>query len=550
MPSLTHDLAQRAYFALGVPDERSAFLADLRWQPCTEQRGAWWTRSPLLAAPLWAWIDPRDEPTRAALWSYAWNYATSFAREPLRGTGIDAVRLPAGSRPYPFQVAGVQRIMLRQRLLLGDDRGTGKTFQALAAVNLLRPKRVLVGCPAFLVDNWAAECERWLVDPQPVTILGRGKRGVPDRGVLILPYSKGHRFAEQIARSGPVDYLIADQVEMLKSPGARRTQPWLGDDGLFARATRVVATTGSPIPNNPMEIHGLLGALAPESRVSAEAFKREYCSTSVGSAAVQKKSGGTTQVEFEKNSGKNEAALNAELRASGVMVRRLKTEVLDQFPPKSVYLVHLSPTAAIEDLVREELTLYEMLEARLLPAQDVISLQGHIANVRARLGLLKAPKIAEYVRWVFDEGEDRVVLFMLHLAAIEAVRLAFDSGYVRTRVLTGAQSPRQRDDDVREFQRPGGRELAICQIKAAGLGLTMTAARVVVMGEIAWTPTDNDEAIDRVWRISQTRQVEAPILTFPHAVEQRVLQSAARKAISAQRILDVNLQKLVDVNQT
>jgi SNF2 family DNA or RNA helicase len=76
----------------------------------------------------------------------------------------------------------------------------------------------------------------------------------------------------------------------------------------------------------------------------------------------------------------------------------------------------------------------------------------------------------------------------------------------------------------------------------------MTAARVVVMGEIAWTPTDNDEAIDRVWRISQNRHVEAPILTWPDAVEERVLKATATKAISSARILDQNLQKLVDIN--
>ena len=79
---------------------------------------------------------------------------------------------------------------------------------------------------------------------------------------------------------------------------------------------------------------------------------------------------------------------------------------------------------------------------------------------------------------------------------------------------------------------------------AAGVGLTMTAARYCVLGEISWTPATNDQAIDRVHRLTQLRQVEAPIITFPHAVEERVIRANAKKAISAQNILDRNLMSL------
>ena len=436
MPSFTYDAASGAFFAFDAPDESLSLLTELRWTPHPQQRRCWWTRSPYLAAPFWSWVDQRDEGTRAALGWAAWNYQTSFAKEPLKGTGVDQIRLPAGSTPYPFQIAGVQRILLRNRLLLGDDRGTGKTFQSLAAINLLRPKRIVIGCPAFLVDNWAKECEKWLCDPRPITILGRGKKGAPDVGIAILSFSQGHRFAESLQRGPPIDYLIADQVEQLKSPDARRTQPWLGNKGLFFSAGRVVATTGSPIPNNPLEIHGLLSAISPETTISREKFKETYCNTFKGTAKVTSRTGRQSAVEFEKNTGKNEAALNAELRASGTMVRRLKPDVLEQLPPKAKYLVHLTPTADIESLVREEMTLYEMLNSSVLSPQEMIALQGHVSNVRARLGVLKAPKISEYCKWVFSQGETRLVLFMLHLQAIEEIRKSFENTRIKVRART------------------------------------------------------------------------------------------------------------------
>ena len=547
MPNLVFDPASGAYFASGVPDASTPLLTELRWTIHGGAARTWWTRSPYLAAPFWSWVDPRDKTTQEALGSYAWAYHTSFAKEPLRGTGVDEIRLPAGSQPYPFQLAGIQRAAMRKRILIADEPGCGKSLQALGVANLTRPKRIVIGCPTFLVDNWAAECEKWLVDPQPIAIAGRGKRVLPTKGVVILPYSRGHIYAEQVLKTGPIDYLIVDEPEAIKSPGARRTTPWLGEGGLFAGADRVVAIGGSPIPNNPLEVYGLLRALSPETMgaVSREAFKGMYCSSFKGTAKVPRRGGGQMAVEFEKISGRNEAALNAEMRASGVMVRRMKNDVLEQLPPKRTYLVRLTPTAEIETLVREEVTLYEMLETKLGTPQEMIALQGHIANVRARLGLLKAPRIVEYINYLFSSGEHHIVLFMLHLAAIEAVRKAFEGSRIVVRVLTGAESPRERNDSVVSFQKNMGYELIIGQVTAAGVGLTMTAARVCVLGESSWVPSQNSQCIDRVHRITQTRSVDAPILTFPNAVEERVLRTNARKQISAKRILDDNLQQSV-----
>ena len=547
MPRLVYDASSRAYFAFDVPDESFALLTELRWSPHMAQSRCWYTRSPYLAAPFWSWIDPGDDATRAALGTYAWNYASSFAKEPLQGTGVDQIRLPAGSKPYPFQIAGVQRIMMRKRILIADAMGLGKTLEALAPINLLRSKRILIGCPAAAEEHWAVQSEQWLVDPRSVTILGRGKRGAPDTGVLILPYSRSHNFIEQILRGPKVDYVVMDEAHHLKTATARRSGVWLGAGNLVEQADRVVALTGTPIPNHALEAYGLLRALAPETLggMTSDKFKETYCTTFRGVAKVAKRGGGEVAVEFERNESRHEAALNAELRASGVMVRRLKEDVLDQLPPKHSFLLHLTSSPAIEELVREEATLYDMLETKLLTSQELIALQGHISNVRARLGVLKAPRIADYVKEIFTAGETHVVLFMLHLAAIEEVRKQFEGTRINVRVLTGGMSPRERQQSATEFQKSNGYELTIGQVVAAGEIITLTRARYIVTGELSWVPSQNAQCVDRVHRISQTQQVENPICTFPHAVEERVLRSNAVKAISAAKILDTNLQNCV-----
>jgi SNF2 family DNA or RNA helicase len=228
------------------------------------------------------------------------------------------------------------------------------------------------------------------------------------------------------------------------------------------------------------------------------------------------------------------------------MVRRLKEDVLTQLPPKNIYFVHLSPDGEIANLVKEEADLWRQLNAKVLNSKELMAIKGHVANVRARLGFLKAPKIAEYIKWLFECGESRVVVFMMHLQAIKRLSDELATANIEPLVLTGNESFSERTTRVNRFQDVGrGKRAIVGQITASGLGLTMTAARYAVLGEISWTPGWNSQAIDRVHRITQTRTVEAPILTFPHAIEERVIRTAAQKALDAQNTLDTNLAALV-----
>lgn len=529
-----------------MAQDHLAPLAELGWQPHASKIG-WFTRSPYLAAPLWDWADKTDAGTVAALGPWAWNYKTSFADAPIPDCGIDAIRLPLGERPYPFQIAGVQRALLRNKILIADQMGLGKSLQALAVANMVRPQRMIIGCPAFIALDWAAMCERWLVDAQAISVLDGARRSIPDRGVVIVPYSRGHNFARQILAGPAIDLCVMDEIHFCKDDYAKRTVPWLGKDGIARHARRVIGLTGTPMPNNSSEIYGPLSVLAAEMMrgISRDRFQERYCSVFKLKKKIETPRG-TREMEFPRITSRNETILNAELRASGVMVRRLKNDVLKQLPPKNIYFVHMTPSAEIADLVREESTLYEQLTTKIMTAQELFALRGHTETIRTRLGLLKAPKIAEYVKYLFDSGEDRIVLFMLHTEAIDAIAKIF-AGHLTVHILDGRVAPHKRKPMVDDFQTPGGRKLAIGQVTAAGIGLTMTAARYAVSGELAWTPGTNEQAWDRIHRITQTRQCEIPVLTFPHAVEERVIRTNAKKAISAINVLDINLSSMLSV---
>lgn len=541
---LRHD--NDAFHALGAKPSDAPLLADLGWRRHAHTVDAWWTRSPYLAAPLWGLRDSADAALVDALGWYAWNYETSFADAPLAGTGVDQIRVPADMSLLPFQIAGVQRLLQRKKSLLADPMGLGKSPMALCLLNMLRPKRVVIGCPSFLTENWAAEARKWLVDAQSITILDGGKKTLPESGLVIMPYSRAHNFEFTLLAGPKIDVLILDESQMLKDELSRRGAVLFGPSGLAKRAERVVALSGTPFPNTPLELWGSLSTMAPEivANMTKDRFKSTYCNVVEMKVGVPAKSGGTKTVKAEKVTGKSLAALNAELRASGFMVRREKDRVLPQLPAKNIFFVQMTPDAEIASLVRQELDLYEQLQMRIMTAQELMQLRGHIARVRAQLGLLKAPKIAEFVRHIFDSGEDRAVLFMLHLDAIARAAEEIGRAGVEVMTLTGADDPKERFARVQRFQAAGGRRCIVGQTTASGVGLTMTAARYAVLGEIHWTPAWNDQALDRVHRIGQAHQVQAPIITFPHAVEERVMRATARKAIDARSVLDDNLQRM------
>ena len=101
---------------------------------------------------------------------------------------------------------------------------------------------------------------------------------------------------------------------------------------------------------------------------------------------------GTREMEFPRITSRNETILNAELRASGVMVRRLKNDVRNRLPPKNIYFVHMTPSAEIADLVREESTLYEQLTTKIMTAQELFALRGHTETIRTRSGFAEGAK--------------------------------------------------------------------------------------------------------------------------------------------------------------
>jgi hypothetical protein len=161
-------------------------------------------------------------------------------------------------RLYPFQRDGVAWLANREKALLGDDMGCGKTVQVLSAC-AAPETAVLVVCPASLKYNWAAETMKWL-GRTAIVLSGRGSFQVPAAGeVVIINYDILPKKEEELA---VFDFsnvtLVLDEVTVVKNYKAKRTQ---AVTALTTKCKRVWALTGTPLMGKPFDLYGVLSAL-------------------------------------------------------------------------------------------------------------------------------------------------------------------------------------------------------------------------------------------------------------------------------------------------
>src|SRR5512147_411007 len=192
------------------------------------------------------------------------------------------IPVPAGLQYYGYQRAGIVFALAREGVLIGDDMGLGKTAQTLGVVNADPTcRRVLVICPASLRINWLREACRWLVRKTRIHVIDADVRlpkgfvpnghavtvgpDVPtDPAIVVVNYDRVRRpevFKALMAHAW--DVVACDEAHFLKNPKSQRAVAILGKPsrkadggtpGLYSRARRRMALTGTPMPNKTIEM--------------------------------------------------------------------------------------------------------------------------------------------------------------------------------------------------------------------------------------------------------------------------------------------------------
>lgn len=528
----------------------------------------WWTDNPDVAVRVGS--AKAIEALVTAQQAKAEAEAASLAGSRSADADID-VPVPAGLSLLGYQKAGVAYAIQRPATLFGDEMGLGKTIQAIATCNALpEVKNVLIVCPASLKLNWELEWRKWDVRGLPVRVVNskdafaqlplelREREGPGFVGVVIINYErvKNHRNDIDMINW---DVLICDEVHYMKSGKSQRKQYVLGKwekdkaTGEFRQPITPIAArtrlflTGTPIVNKPIELWPIVQALDRNGLGrSRNYFEQRYCGLEY--TAYARDVGGATNLD----------ELQDRLRKA-IMIRRLKKDVLKELPPKRRSVVLLEPDKRQQTLIAREREILHKLDPsdRLYRTdagdnydQIVATLKSpkgvsfeEIAQLRHDVAVSKIPAVIEHVEELL-ETVDKVVLMAHHHDVVDAVRLHF--GSIMTATIDGRTPVEERQAAVTRFQNDPTCRLFVGSIRAAGVGLTLTAASTVVFAELDWTPGNVSQAEDRCHRIGQHDMVNVYHLVLDGSLDSRMARIIVAKQAIIDQALDIQRTNVVE----
>lgn len=397
---------------------------------------------------------------------------------------------------YPHQISGVQFLVRHGRAILADDMGLGKTRQAIVAATEAAPDGVvLVICPASLKLNWAREIR--LVDAaSAVEVMGTAGAPASAPRWVVVNYDLLAREAERL-RAVRWSAVIVDEAHFIKNASQRSSQvlKLLGvTDAKGAPAHKppfVFLLTGTPMPNRPRDLFNLLRAVEHPASRSFLSFAKRYCN------AYRNDFGWVT------DGASNLGELN--LLMKEVMLRRTKDEVLD-LPPKirSYVPVALEGEAASKASV----AFAEWFNEAQPDKPNDTEFLARLTRLRVALHKAKHKACAERIRDVVASGR-KVVVFCCYQEGITRHKKTFAEKAV---TITGSDDATARMAAVDAFQQNPEVQVALCNLIAGGVGLTLTAGTHVIFQDLDWVPANHLQAEDRCYRLGQTDSVTVEYL--------------------------------------
>ena len=423
-----------------------------------------------------------------------------------------------------YQLAGAAYLSRETRAGLFDAMGVGKTAQAIHACDLVKAGRIIVVCPAAVREVWVGEFKKFspfrrrILKGRDIQDLNLWMRGRAD--VFLLSYEMATKWAKRL-EGDLIDVIIFDEGHYIKSPGAQRTRAMLGAkcDGLHGLARWAAYAwflTGTPAPNEPIDLWPFLrftGATTlPLRHFTDRYFKIRP--TAYG----------------QQLSPRDEMMPELQQAIRSRSLRRTKSEAGLKLPP--IWLTTTTvdgDTHEIKALLRQ----HEGLERAILEAIERGGLSfldaNHIMTLRRLVGEAKAPAFVNLIAEELANGLDKIVIYGVHKRALQHVRDGLTKRGFGCVHIDGAVSERDRVSAVREFQSNPGVHAFIGNIRAAGTGITLIAAADIVLMESDWSPAGNAQALNRVHRIGQEKQVRARFITLANSIDETVNETLARK---------------------
>ena len=431
--------------------------------------------------------------------------------------------------PLEHQKEAIEKLAGSKRFILADDMGLGKTTSTIIAALETGAKKILIVCPASLKINWQREIENYT---DRSVYISEGKHFSIEHDFVIVNYDILKNFYDlkdkenSLITQGNFDLIILDEAHYVSNGQAARTKLV---NSFSKKCERVWLLTGTPMTNRPMNYFNLLSLI--ESPVSQNwmAYAIRYCQGyqfTAGTRKIWNVTGASNLEELRD-------------RTSRQVLRRLKTEVLD-LPEKIITPVYLRLKSKLyEGLMGEYYDWYNKNPDESTSLTVQFSKLMKVRQVIAEEKIKDTIELAENIL----EQDKKVIIFTNFTETLNRIADHFGKQAVR---LDGSTSKPQRQYAVDQFQDNEKIKVFVGNVKAAGVGITLTAAEAVIINDLSFVPGDLAQAEDRAYRYGQKNSVSVYYPIFDNSIEGIIYDMVNQKKQNIGTVMGDNIDEKGD----
>ena len=361
-------------------------------------------------------------------------------------------------------------------------------------------ERVLIVCPASLKINWMREIENYT--DKTISIIEGKKWESAD--FVIINYDILKNFhdiknkEESIILQEGFDLVVVDEAHYIQNVQAKRTK--LIND-IINKIGKVWLLTGTPMTSRPINYYNLLNLVESPVAYNWMAYVIRYCEGyqfNVGNRKVWNVNGSSNLLELRD-------------RTKTHVLRRLKEDILD-LPDKILTPVYLNlKSKEYESLMGEY---YDWMEDDSEKKSLTVQF-SKLMKVRQVIAENKIKETCEIAENIIEQGK-KVIIFTNFTDTLNQIADHFGKLAVK---LDGKMSKPARQHSVDQFQENDKIKVFVGNLKAAGVGITLTAAEAVIMNDLSFVPSDHSQAEDRAYRYGQKSNVSVFYPIFENSIE-------------------------------
>jgi len=455
------------------------------------------------------------------------------------------IPVPAGLRTTlrDYQKEGLNWLGLLDHYNFGgclaDDMGLGKTIQILAFI-LYRKEKYhsgthLIIVPTSLLFNWQEEIEKFAPSLKVLMHYGPDREKstnlFQDYDIILTSY--GMLLSDiRFLKTFHFDYIFLDESQTIKNPNSEKYKA-----ARLLQARNRIVITGTPVENNTFDLYGQLSFASPGLLGSKQYFKDTYA------IPIDK-------FEYSKRT------IELQQKINPFILRRTKKQVAKELPEKTEMVIYCEMDAEqrkIYDLYERELrdfisastddetlknsmhVLTGLTKLRQICNSPVLLKEGYSGDHAVKIQLL-----TEQIE--NKSKEHKILVFSQFVGMLDLIKKELENKDIPFEYLTG--QTRDRGTKVHRFQTDDNVRVFLISLKAGGVGLNLTEADYVYLVDPWWNPAAENQAIDRSYRIGQTKHVVAVRMVCTHTIEEKILNLQKKKSKLAQGLIKTEESKL------